>query len=253
VKYACDPEKAKPALDAAGYTDTNGDGTRDYQGKPITLRLWARSASPTSQRDGRLLAGWFQSIGVKIKYSVVDDGLLADKMYNTDAAGEFAPDYDMFIWRNGGDVDPTYILSCFITDQINDWSDSAYSNPTYDELFLKQSVQIDTQERLQTVQEMQQILYRESSYIPLVYPFELEAYDTKNWAGWVRSPATKGGVIYNYNNLDSYIFVHPATAEATTEGGSNTGLIVGIVIAVAVAAGIVVWLLRRGRGRAIEE
>ena len=174
-------------------------------------------------------------------------------MYNTNAAGEFAPDYDMFIWRNGGDVDPTYILSCFITDQINNWSDCAYSSPTYDELFLKQSVQIDSQERLQTVQEMQQILYRERPYVPLVYPFELEAYDTKNWTGWVRSPADKGGVIYNYNNPDSYIFVRPVTGEVAAERGGNTGLVVGIEIAVVVVIGIVVWLLRRGRAKAIEE
>jgi peptide/nickel transport system substrate-binding protein len=253
VKYTFDLAKAKAALDAAGYKDTNGDGLRDYQGKPIELRLWARNAAPTSQRDGRLLAGWFQSIGLKIKYSIVDDGLLLDKMYNTNAAGEFAPDYDMFIWRNGGDVDPTYIVSCFITDQINDWSDCAYSNPTYDALFEKQASQIDQQQRRQTIVEMQKILYHDSPYIPLVYPFELEAYNTKDWTGWVRSPASKGGVIYNYNNIESYILAHPKTAAVSTGGGSNTGLIVGIVVAAVGVVGIVVWLLRRGRGRAIEE
>jgi len=252
VKYTFDLEKAKAALDAAGYKDTDGDGTRDYQGKPIVLRLWARSAAPTSQRDGRLLTDWFQSIGLKIKYSVIDEGLLIEKMYNTNAAGEFAPDYDMFIWRNGGDVDPTYILSCFITEQINNWSDCAYSNPTYDALFEKQAMQIDQQQRRETIIEMQKILYRDSPNIALVYPFELEAY-AKDWTGWVRSPADKGGVIYNYNNVDSYIFAHPVTGEVAAEGGGNTGLVVGLVIAAVVVIGIVVWLLRRGRGRAIEE
>ena len=47
--YTFDLEKAKAALDAAGYKDTDGDGTRDYKGKPIKLRLFARAESPENQ------------------------------------------------------------------------------------------------------------------------------------------------------------------------------------------------------------
>jgi peptide/nickel transport system substrate-binding protein len=248
--YAFDLEKAKAALDAAGYTDTNNDGVRDYQGKPIKLRLWARTESETSQRSGRLITDWFRSIGLQIDYAVMEDGVMSDKMYNTDKAGNFAPDYDMFFWAWGGDVDPTFILSVFLTDQINDWSDCAWSNARYDDLFLQQASEMDPQKRKQIVWDMEKILYEESPYIILSYSTDLEAYDTGSWAGWVRAPEGKGGAFYTADNVDSYLFVHPGTAAAAAEGGgSNTGLIVGIVVAVIVVIGIVVWLVRRGRGR----
>ena len=39
---------------------------------------------------------------------------------------------------------------------------------------------------------MQQIVYDESPYIPLVYPLDLEAYNTTQWAGWVRVAERQG-------------------------------------------------------------
>jgi peptide/nickel transport system substrate-binding protein len=247
-KYTFDLEKAKAALDAAGYKDVNGDGIRDYKGKPIVLRLYALSSNEAQQRCGRFITGWLQSIGLKIKYQVLDYSAMSAKAYATNKAGEFAPDWDMFLWSWGGDLDPTYILSVFLTNQINNYSDCAWSNPTYDALFTKQASQIDQQQRKQTIYEMQKLLYEQSPYIVLVYPATLEAYSSKGWTGWVRSPSVKGGAVMTYDNIDSYLFVQPASASAAAGGGSNAGLIVGIVVAVIVVIAIVVWLLRRRRG-----
>jgi peptide/nickel transport system substrate-binding protein len=244
--YTFDLDKANQLLDQAGYP-RGSDGLRMYEGKPITLRLWARSESDTSQAAGRLLTGWFSSLGLKIDYEVMDSGTMSDKMYNTDKAGNFAPNYDMFLWGWGGDVDPTFILSIFLTDQINNWSDCAWSDPQYDQLFAQQARELDSQKRKDLIWEMEKIVYEQSPYIVLTYAIDLEAYNTGSWAGWVRAPEGKGGAFYTADNIDSYLFAHPATA-STSEGGSNTGLIAGIVVAVAVVIGIVVWLLRRRRG-----
>jgi len=252
-KYTFDLNKAKAALDAAGYKMGPNGVRLDKHGKPIELRLWARSESETSQRVGRLLTAWFRAIGLKIDYSVMDDGAMSDKMYNTNKAGKFAPDYDMFLWGWGGDVDPDFILSIFLTDQINNWSDCAWSDPEYDRLYLQQQTTIDPQARKAIVYRMEQIVYEQSPYIVLVYPQDLESYNVGKWSGWVQSPEGKGGVIYTADNIDTYLFVHPKAAETASGGGSSTGLIVGIVVAVVVVIGIVVWLLRRRRGGPVEE
>ena len=245
--YTFDLERCKQELDAAGYTDNDGDGIREYKGKPIELRLAARSQSIESQNCGKLISGWFKSVGLKIKYEVIDQNALGDAQYSY-VGDAYAPDFDMFIWGWGGDVDPNFILSIMTTNSIEAWSDCAWSNTEYDKLFAEQQSAIDLQERIALVQQMQQIAYEESPYIVLAYPKDTEAYNDVDWTGWVRANNNKG-LVWRNTQMDSYMSVEPASA-ATEEKGGNTGLIVGIIIAVIVVAAIVVLLMRRGRGQA---
>ena len=250
--YTFDLEKARQALDEAGYPDGDGDGIREYQGEPIKLRLYARTESPESQNCGKLITGWFEEIGLDIDYQVIDDGALGDKQYNYDG-DDYAPDFDMFIWGWGGDVDPNFILSVMTTNSIESWSDCMWSNEEYDKLFLEQQTTIDVQERIALVHQMQQIIYDESPYIPLVYPLNLEAANKGKWTGWVRAGEDKGLWWYN-TQPDTYVAVHPAaTVQTESSGGSSTGLIVGIVVAAIVVILVVVLLLRRRGGRAETE
>ena len=249
--YTFDLDKARQALDAAGYPDANGDGIREYKGKPIKLRLYARTESPESQNCGKLITGWFKDIGLDIDYQVITNGALGDRQYNYDGK-DYAPDFDMFIWGWGGDVDPNFILSVLTTNSIESWSDCVWSNAEYDKLFLQQQTTIDVQQRIAIVKRMQQIVYDESPYIPLVYPLNLEAASKGTWSGWVRAGEDKGLWWYN-TQPDTYVAVRPQTAAAETSGGSNTGAIIGAVIAVVVIVIIVILLLRRRAGRAETE
>jgi peptide/nickel transport system substrate-binding protein len=250
--YTFDLDKAREALDEAGYPDADGDGVREYKGKPIKLRLYARTESTESQNCGKLIAGWFKEVGLDIDYQVIDDGALGDKQYNYDG-NEYAPDFDLFIWGWGGDVDPNFILSVMTTNSIENWSDCAWSNEEYDKLFLEQQSTIDVQKRIEIVRQMQQIIYDESPYIPLVYPEDLEAANKGKWTGWVRANEDRGAWWYN-TQPETYVAVHPGTTTESSDGGSSsTGLIIGVVVAVIVLVLIIVLLLRRRGGRAETE
>ena len=249
--YTFDLQKAGDALTAAGYPLKNGVRV-DKDGKPIkALRLVARANSAESQRAGKLLASWFEQLGLKISYQVLDESALLAKQYAF-AGDTYEPDYDMFIWDwVGFGSDPNFILSVFTTAQVASWSDSQFSDPSYDDMFAQQQTQMDENQRKDTIWNMQKLLYEKTPYITLVYARNLEAYSNK-WTGWVRSPAPDGGVIYNGDTIDSYLFVHPATATTSTSSSSNTGLIAIVVIAVVVVIGIIAIVMIRRRGRAVE-
>ncbi len=252
--YTFDPARAGSELDAAGYKDADGDGVReDAAGKPIELRLYARSQSATDQRVGKLLTGWFEAIGLKIDYQVIDEGAMSDKIYNY-KGDTFAPDYDMFLWYWYSDPDPNFILSVLTTAQVGSWSDTQWSDAEYDKLYTQQQTTLDPEARKQLIWKMQQIAYDQSPYITLTYPEWLESYNDGQWSGWVKTPSGDGPVIYTQYNIDSYLFAapKPAAAETTSSGGGSTGVIVVVVVAVAVVAIVTAVVVRRRR-RAVEE
>ena len=253
-RFGYDPEKAKQLLDAAGYEDADGDGIRNdpKTGKNVKLRLWTREESPEQQRAGKMIAGSFQSIGLDIVLTVMNDGTISDALYNYEDDA-YAPDYDFYIWSWGGSVDPDYILPEFTTEQIEMWNDCCWSNAEYDRLYLAESTQTDETERAAQVTEMQQVFYESAPYAVLFYPQELIAYNTAKWEGWVPYPNADGLVVMSGDNVDSYVSVTPVTATTESSSSSNTTWIVLGVVVAAVVIGAIVVLLRRGRGRAVEE
>ena len=255
VKYGFDLEKAKQLLDAAGYKDTNGDGIREAGGKPIVLRLWCRDGSVTYQNVERLVAGWFRSIGLKMVVSTMDLGALGAAIVDKQG-GKLSPDYDIVVWGWYSDLDPGSILSYFTTAQIGSQSDCGYSNPQYDRLFNEQARTIDPAARKAIIDQMQQILYRDSPYIVLAYSNDLEAYNTAKWRGYAQSPAKIGNTLFPpYGNAGSenFMLIEPKTGETTQSAGSSAGLWMAVVAVVVVVALIVLLVVRRRRPRAVEE
>ena len=255
--FGFDLEKAKQMLEDAGYKDADGDGVReDKQGKPIELVLWTRTENPGEQRAGKLIAGWFESIGLKIALTVTNDGVILDGLYNTTDNGKtYAPDFDMYIWGWGSAVDPDFMVQDFITSEIENFNDCSWSNAEYDALYEEQVSEMDWPKREEMVTRMQQIFYEEAPYVVLYYPRMLMAYNTEKWEGWVPYPGDNGMVVNTNMNMDTYIQLHPKAGVTTTTSSesSNTALIAVAVIAALAVIAIVLLLVRRSRGRAVEE
>ncbi len=246
-----DPTAANTMLDAAGYTDTNGDGVREYKGKDIKIRLWAPAESPESQRAGKLIAGWWKAVGVDVALSVQDEGVYFDNLwaYQGDT---FVPDFDAYLWSWDGYFDPGQSLDCYTTAQIEGWNEYAWSNTEYDRLDKLQNEEMDPNQRAEYIKQMQQVMYEDCPGITTVFPLKLEAYRTDKWDGWSQSRNGNGATFLTASIPLPYSQLTPKVA---TEATSNTGTWAAIIVAVIVVIGVVLLLIRRSRrgGPAMEE
>ena len=190
---------------------------REHKGKPIRLRLNARTDSQASQIQGKLITGRFKDIGLAIDFTVIDPGALSDMLYaTTDGGDTCAHDYDMYLWDWGGDMDPGDRLSSFITDQIWMWNDPCWSNAELDQLADEQYSELDTQKRLDMSYCMRRIFWVEAPYIVIGYPDSLEAVNTASWDGWTRFMG--GPAWFSELNMDSYLNLKPKVVAAETPG-----------------------------------
>ena len=248
--YHFDLAKASQLLTAAGYPLVNGVRL-NKQGKPISLRLYARSSYPQSITCGKLLTGWFRELGLRITLSTLDDGALESDQYNT-VKGVFTPNYDMFEWGWYNDIDPGPTLSYFTTPQIDNWSDCAWSDKQYDATYKAQSTEMDQTARLALVRKCQEIIYQQSPYIPIAYSDDTEAWNTADWTGWVQMPARVGNVVYPPYGYMTYVSVRPVKSG----GGGNVGLTGVLVVAgviVVVVVGSLAYLAIKRRTRSTTE
>jgi peptide/nickel transport system substrate-binding protein len=243
--YEFDLEKANQILDEAGYTDSDGNGVREYEGEDIVLRYALRSESESSKPYAEFITGWLEQIGIGTTFSTYDDGQLIE------VAGK--GDFDLYVWGWTPFVDPDPMLSYFTCDQVSvDASDfSNYYNDTgvcdreYDALYEQQNQELDPDRRQEIVHEMLTRFYRTAAYIVTATSPDLQAYRTDRFTGWVRQPAETGPVLFS-NSSPSYWSLTP-TGESGDGDGLPTAGIVAIVLAGVLALALAGWYVVRRR------
>ena len=250
-KITYDPEKAKQLLDAAGYKDRNGDGVREApDGKPLDFRMTPLNEYPEDIAAAKLISSWLKDVGIKTRIQTMTEAAFGDAYW--------AGDMDIYFWSWGGDIDPGFMLSCFTTDQIHNWSDCYYSNPEYDKLYAEQAAAVDpsnpsdTALRKAITDKMQQILYEQQPYNVLWYNVNLQAWRTDRFTGWHLVPANAGAPMWNFMRT-TYIDLKPASAAAAQGGGSSSAWIWVVVVVAAVVVAVVAILMRRRRTRVEED
>ncbi len=217
-----DIELAKQKLTDAGYV-LDGSGQRlDKEGKVLNLRLFLPTDSPLYPKSAAFIKDWFAQLGIKVTTSVYDAATLTEKELPPEAGKGYTADWDMIIWGWTGYADPNPLIQIFTTDAIGNTSDSFYSNPTYDQLFIDQNKATSDDQRHALMAQMQNLFYDDAPYHILYYEDTLAAYRTDKFGGWKNQPAN-GVPLFGYGSLD-YTLLTPAAAAtpapSATAGGA---------------------------------
>jgi len=244
-EYEFDLEKAKQILEDAGYTDSDGNGVREHEGKDIVLRYAIRTESEYSKPFAEFITGWLEEIGISTTFSSYDDGQLIE------VAGK--GDFDLYVWGWTPYFDPDTQLSYFKCDQLsldaedfsNYYNDTGLCDPGYDRLYKEQNSELDPDKRVALVHEMLTRFYRSAAYIVVDTSPDLQAYRTDRFEGWVRQPAETGPVLFA-NSSPTYWNLTPIGG-AADDGGLSTAAIAALVVAGLAGIGLMVWYVSRRR------
>lgn len=210
-----DPAKAIEILDAAGYVDTNGDGSRELPGggDNIVLRHAVNTDSDLGGAVGELFSGWMNAVGIQVELDSYDQ----DQLFGVIVDGT----YDTFYWGWVPFVDPDPMLSYFTEAELGNNNDANWTDPRYEELYIEQKQEVDPARRLEIVHEMVRLMYDNAAYVALWYGPDLQAYRTDKFEGFVRQPADIGPVIFSQSS-PSYPLLRPLGAPEPDATGETT-------------------------------
>ena len=168
--YEYDPLQAKSLLEGAGWSDHDGDGTRDKDGRSLTLSLVVQDERSNRAVADAIARQWAR-IGVRtevvpLAFADLVEGRLQTRLFD-------AALVDMSL---EGDPDP-YVFWHSSQAQAGGQNYSSFVDQEADGLLEAARREWDTEKRRQMYQRFQQIFSQEVPALPLYYPVYSYAVD----------------------------------------------------------------------------
>jgi peptide/nickel transport system substrate-binding protein len=241
---AYNPAKANALLTAAGYKmGPNGIRLDPKTHKPLDLRLGIHSDEAADAAMAPYIVEWLKAIGVQV---TVDS--MSFNQLNTDLP---EGQWDMLsdTWSTG--PDPTFLLSIQTCGDLPTSlsqpgnTDSFFCNKAFDNLYSLQGTEFNSAQRVQTVDQMQQILYQNAVDDILYYPDFLSAVRTSYVKDYFYGTPNAQGFYPSPNEFINWRTATPVASGATSSSSSATVWIVVVIVVVIVLAGAVIVLRRR--------
>ncbi len=152
-----DPEGAKKLLDEAGWSDHDGDGIRDKDGKPFSFELLVLHGSNVAAQFAQLLQEECVRAGVRVNIRALEGATLFDRL----GKGDF--EANMSGWRL--DLDPD-VYDTFHSSMAppNGLNNVFYSNPQVDSLLVAGRREFDAATRERIYHQVHKLIHEDQPY-----------------------------------------------------------------------------------------
>ncbi|MFN3208872.1 MAG: peptide ABC transporter substrate-binding protein [Roseovarius sp.] len=204
-----DIEGAKALLDAAGWSDSDGDGVRDRDGVPLRL-VFQTSTNAVRQTFQLAIQSWWKEIGIETELRNIDGNVFfGSDPGSPDTYQKFFADVQMYAQMFDG-TDPEAYMASWACDRIptpeNQWQGtnmSRYCDDAYDALVVQLRETSGLEARAELARALNDMLMQEFVILPLVHRGRVSAHvdslggvvmntwDSELWnvADWYRRPA----------------------------------------------------------------
>lgn len=176
VEYKMDEAKAKDLLKQAGYTDTNGNGTVDKDGKELELSLVVPTGDKIREKTGTIIQDNLSKIGVKVKLEPMEFKAVMGKV-----VGDH--DFEMYLMGNTLEADPDPTPNWYSTQASDEkgvfgWNIAGFRSPEADKLMNANRSAVNQEERAKVLNEFGKLLNKELPWVPLYVSDIVKAYNS---------------------------------------------------------------------------
>jgi peptide/nickel transport system substrate-binding protein len=192
-RYTFDPAEAERLLEQAGWRDTNGDGIREQDGRPLSFTLITQSGFVVRENISQAMQRMFRDVGVDMKIQLVDGTSISSLWFE----GKF--DAMLHWWHMPADPELTLFFASDRTPpqgrNINYVSDDTLTRMLY-----ASDRTVDERERRRLLVAAQQRVAELAVEIPLYNVTRLDAVPT-SLTGFRGNP-TNTGIFWNVHEWE---------------------------------------------------
>jgi peptide/nickel transport system substrate-binding protein len=192
--YPYDPAKARALLKEAGFTDSNGDGILERDGKPFSFEI-ITNQNKEREKSAVLIQRRLKEVGIDVQIRAIEWASFISRFIKTG-------DFDVVVLGWGLGLDP---------DQYNIWHSSqqapgqfnfiGYNNPKIDKLLEQGRLELNPDKRMDIYHQFAATLLEDCPIIYLSAGYGLTAIHKR--VKGIDDPAPPAGI--GHNSQDWYI------------------------------------------------
>jgi peptide/nickel transport system substrate-binding protein len=188
-----DPKKALGLLKDAGWSDTNGDGWLDRDGKRFTFTIVTNQGNEERAKVAQIIQRHLGQIGIEVRIQIVEWSVFVTEIINKRK-------FEAVLLGWGLSRDPdNYDIWHSSKTREGEFNFAGYKNGEVDKLLVEARMIFDQEERKGRYHRIHEILYEEQPYMFLYVPDSLVAVH-KRFRGI--KPALLG---IGYNFIDWWV------------------------------------------------
>ncbi|ASJ09174.1 DNA-binding protein [Thermococcus siculi] len=218
-------QKASEILDQLGIKDTDGDGIREYNGKPLELHFVTCAGCSDWIQTGEIIANQLKPLGIKV---VIDKGDWTNFFMHKLNTGDF----DLALhWAGTFKADP-YSVYHSLMYYHNETDKGAanfgnYHNEQVNELLQKLSATPNEDEQIQYLKELTKIWLQDVPAVPIYTGTVFYEANTKYWKNWPNEKNPYGVPIFwpgfgTWGTALALLGVQPAQGPTSTSSPSGS-------------------------------
>jgi peptide/nickel transport system substrate-binding protein len=214
LKYRYDPDTARKILDDAGIRDSNGDGIRELNGRPLSFTIQTGDGWTDWNAAAEVVSHGARAVGIEIITETPEGGIFV--------ANRTTGNYDLALTIPGEGIRPSqpwFRYNWTLSDvglppmgEVRHSNQSGYSNPAANRILVEIPTVTD-RARLRTLHtEINRIFLQDLPILPIMYrPFQFYEVNSTYWTGWPHNGdgTNNPPMIDRYAGLKTFFAIKP--------------------------------------------
>lgn len=181
-----DPDAARQLLEDAGYTDSDGDGIREFGGQPMSFEMITNSSDSLRLRITELVAEMLADVGIEVSVASVETATWEEAVWPGFDINN-GRNYDLAMWGWSAPVQANTIRIAELVHGdpgIGFLNLTGFANDEVDAISAQLQTEADAATSAALIADLQALIAEQLPFVLLAYPDGAYAYNADSYDGW---------------------------------------------------------------------